>query len=77
MKISVGAGILTINLTKTKLSHREAGDKGDKQMLSIPTEDKLRALKLYGMLKAFQEQRGQENTSQLSFEDRLGLLIAR
>ena len=31
MKISVGAGILTINLTKTKLSHREAGDKGDKQ----------------------------------------------
>jgi DNA replication protein DnaC len=46
-------------------------------MLSIPTEDKLRALKLYGMLKAFQEQRDQENTGQLSFEERLGLLVDR
>jgi len=46
-------------------------------MLSIPTEDKLRALKLHGMLKAFQELRGQENSSQLSFEEQLGLLVER
>lgn len=46
-------------------------------MLSIPTEDKLRALKLYGMLKAFQEQRGQENAVQLNFEERIGLLVDR
>lgn len=46
-------------------------------MLSIPTEDKLRSLKLYGMLKAFQEQRGQSDCSQLSFEERLGLLVDR
>ncbi len=46
-------------------------------MLSIPTEDKLRSLKLLGMLKGFQEQRGQENINQLSFEERLGLLIDR
>lgn len=46
-------------------------------MLSIPTEDKLRSLKLCGMLKAFQEQRGQESIGQLSFEERLGLLVDR
>jgi len=46
-------------------------------MLSIPTEDKLRALKLYGMLKAFQELRGQAHSSQLSFEEQLGLLVER
>ena len=46
-------------------------------MLSMPTEDKLRALRLYGMLKAFQEQQGQENVNQLSFEERLGLLVDR
>ena len=44
-------------------------------MLSLPTEDKLRSLKLYGMLKGFQEQQAQENVNQLSFEERLGLLI--
>jgi DNA replication protein DnaC len=44
-------------------------------MLSLPTEDKLRSLKLYGMLKGFQEQRSSENSNQLSFEERLGLLI--
>lgn len=46
-------------------------------MLSTPTEDKLRALKLYGMLKAFEEQRSQSDCAQLSFEERLGLLIDR
>lgn len=44
-------------------------------MLSMPTEDKLRSLKLYGMLKGFQEQQNQENTRELSFEERLGLLV--
>lgn len=77
MRISEGAGILAINLTKTKQARREVGNKGDEQMLSIPTEDKLRALKLHGMLKAFQEQRGQESVGQLSFEERLGLLVDR
>lgn len=46
-------------------------------MLSIPTEDKLRALKLYGMLKAFQEQQSQDGAGQLNFEERLGLLVDR
>lgn len=46
-------------------------------MLSIPTEDKLRSLKLLGMLKAFQEQREQSDIAQLSFDERLGLLIDR
>jgi DNA replication protein DnaC len=68
MRISVGADILAINPIKI---NRE------KQMLSIPTEDKLRSLKLLGMLKGFQEQRTQENINQLSFEERLGLLIDR
>ena len=44
-------------------------------MLSTPTEDKLRSLKLFGMLKGFQEQHNQENASELSFEERLGLLV--
>ena len=46
-------------------------------MLSMPTEDKLRSLKLYGMLKGFQEQRDQENIKEFSFEERMGLLIDR
>jgi DNA replication protein DnaC len=46
-------------------------------MLSVPTEDKLRSLKLFGMLKAFQEQRSQSETAQMSFDERLGLLIDR
>jgi DNA replication protein DnaC len=44
-------------------------------MLSTPTEDKLRSLKLFGMLKGFREQHNQENTRELSFEERLGLLV--
>lgn len=43
-------------------------------MLSTPTEDKLRSLKLTGMLKAFQEQIAGDYT-QLNFEERLGLLV--
>jgi len=46
-------------------------------MLSVPTEDKLRSLKFYGMLKGFQEQRSGSEYTNLSFEERLGLLIDR
>ena len=46
-------------------------------MLSVPTEDKLRSLKLFGMLKAFQEQRSQSEIAQMSFDERLGLLVDR
>jgi DNA replication protein DnaC len=46
-------------------------------MLNHPTEDKLRALKLTGMLKALQEQRQSETADALSFEERLGLLVDR
>src|SRR5665213_281927 len=44
-------------------------------MLSMPTEDKLRSLKLFGMLKGLREQQNQENARELSFEERLGLLV--
>src|ERR1019366_6807452 len=46
-------------------------------MLTMPTEDKLRSLKLYGMLRGLQEQRDQTDAKELSFEERLGLLIDR
>lgn len=46
-------------------------------MLSVPTEDKLRSLKFFGMLKAFREQRSETDVAQMSFEERLGLLIDR
>lgn len=46
-------------------------------MLTIPTMDKLRALKLYGMLKAFTEQNDSTEYADLSFEERIGLLIDR
>lgn len=46
-------------------------------MLSVPTEDKLRSLKLFGMLKAFQEQRSQSDIAPMSFDERLGLLVDR
>lgn len=46
-------------------------------MLSVPTEDKLRELKLNGMLKAFQEQRAQSDLGQLNFDERFGILVDR
>ncbi len=46
-------------------------------MLTIPLEDKLRTLRLYGMLKCFQEQRESPDHAQLDFEERLGLMIDR
>jgi DNA replication protein DnaC len=44
-------------------------------MMLHPVLDQLRALKLDGMLEALQEQKNQRDVKQLSFEERLGLLI--
>lgn len=46
-------------------------------MLSHPTIEKMRALRLYGMAKAFEEQRSQPGMQELDFEERLGLLVDR
>lgn len=46
-------------------------------MLQHPTLDKLRTLKLYGMLAALQEQMQQADIESLTFEERLGLLVDR
>jgi DNA replication protein DnaC len=44
-------------------------------MLIHPTIDNLRALRLFGMLKALQSQAEMKDITDLSFEDRLGLLV--
>lgn len=46
-------------------------------MLEHPTLDKLAALKLTGMLEAMQEQRQMSAYGELSFEERLGMLVDR
>ncbi len=46
-------------------------------MLTHPTLDKLQALRLTGMLKALSEQMQMPDISDLSFEERLGLLVDR
>jgi DNA replication protein DnaC len=46
-------------------------------MLEHPTLDKLTALKLTGMVAALTEQRQHSDYEQLSFEERLGLLVDR
>ena len=46
-------------------------------MLTEPTLEKLRTLKLYGMLRAFEEQMASSNYKALGFEERLGLLVDR
>lgn len=46
-------------------------------MLTHPTLDKLQALRLSGMLKALSEQMHMADISDLSFEERLGLLVDR
>lgn len=46
-------------------------------MLTIPTMDKLRTLKLYGMLKAFEEQKNSSEYDGLSFEERFGFMVDR
>ncbi|HEY6240777.1 MAG TPA: transposase, partial [Burkholderiales bacterium] len=43
-------------------------------MLPHPTHDRLIALGLVGMAKAFEEQRAQPAVASLTFEERLGLL---
>jgi hypothetical protein len=48
-----------------------------KIMLSHPTFDQLRALKLTGMLKALQEQQQMPDIERLGFLERLGLLADR
>jgi DNA replication protein DnaC len=44
-------------------------------MLLQPTIEKLRALRLTGMLRAFEQQLQDPETKSLSFEDRLGLML--
>ena len=46
-------------------------------MLTHPTHEKLRTLKLYGMAKSFEEQTAAHDYDDLSFEERMGLLIDR
>jgi len=46
-------------------------------MLNIPTLEKLRKLKLYGMTRAFEDQIPSSEIASLSFEERLGLLVDR
>lgn len=46
-------------------------------MLQHPTIEKLGQLKFTGMLAALNEQQSQQNLDQLSFEERLGLLVDR
>ena len=46
-------------------------------MLTMPTQDKLRSLKLYGMLRGLEEQTASSSYKELSFEERLGLLVDR
>lgn len=46
-------------------------------MLIEQTKEKLYALKLTGMLEAFDQQRSQPETHDLAFEERLGLLVDR
>lgn len=46
-------------------------------MLTHPTLEKLEALRLFGMLSALDDQRQMPQCAQLSFEERLGLLVDR
>lgn len=46
-------------------------------MLTHPTSEKLQALRLLGMAKALDEQRRMPEVQELSFEERLGLLVDR
>lgn len=44
-------------------------------MLNNPTLDQLKTLKLYGMTKAFEQQLNSSEYQELSFEERLGLMV--
>ena len=44
-------------------------------MLTHPTLDKLESLRLFGMANALQEQMQMQDIEELSFEERMGLLV--
>jgi DNA replication protein DnaC len=44
-------------------------------MLNAPTLEKLKTLKFYGMIRAFEEQLKSSDSESLSFEERLGLMV--
>jgi IstB-like ATP binding protein len=44
-------------------------------MLTEPTTEKLKAMRLEGMMAAWREQQAQPQVASLSFDERLGLLI--
>ena len=46
-------------------------------MLTQPMLDKLAALRLRGMIEAFQQQAGDPQSHRLSFEERFGLMVDR
>ena len=46
-------------------------------MLTHPTLEKMKSLKLHGMAKAFEEQLQMPDIGELSFEERVGLMIDR
>lgn len=46
-------------------------------MLTHPTLEKIKAMKLHGMAKALEEQLAMSDIGELSFEERLGLLVDR
>jgi hypothetical protein len=46
-------------------------------MLLTQTLEELRAMRLEGTAQALEEQRGQNDISQLDFESRFGLLVER
>jgi len=46
-------------------------------MLNHPTLDKLKTLKLYGMIQGLLNQEQHPAIDQMSFEERLGLLVDR
>ncbi|MFM8358321.1 MAG: ATP-binding protein [Verrucomicrobiota bacterium] len=50
---------------------------GTPPMLSNPTVDRLRALRLEGMVEALEEQRCSAAHADLDFEERLALLVER
>ncbi|WP_198431185.1 ATP-binding protein, partial [Pseudomonas syringae] len=46
-------------------------------MLPNPTLDKLQTLRLHGMIKALNEQHATPDINDLSFDERLGLMVDR
>src|SRR6202030_3203101 len=64
---------------KRRRAKKDAGEKKTEEghMLPHPTYDRLIALGLVGMAKAFEEQRQQPAVASLTFEERIGLLVDR